>query len=591
MIDRMYLEAKLSSAGYFILVNVILAVIIYLSAEFGKLMGVQSPALNISVVWPASGISLAALLIFGINVLPGIFIGNFFYNFIQLYSFPTHISVIFAVSLAVSIGSLIQAWVGGAFLRRYSSETYFKTAMDVVLFLFFGGILTCMIASTIGVSSLYFTSIIPWDSIYELWITFWLGDLFGIYIFTPLAVVWLLQSPTVKGTDHPFDLLGMISAFLIISIFFYENYPVTHFYIPLSVWCAYRFLMHGATLGIFLVSFVSIFMTSLGIGLVSNNFEDPLPILVSLLAIIVSTSLILAAIVHERAMAMYLLKDQNIDLQETIDKRLEKIQEMHQEMIIKDKLASLGMMTLSIAGKMQDPLTAITDRRSQVDQSLHLTDKLLSEFPGGIEAPRVLMLIEENDKIRKALSTISEHEKKLSRILDHVRELSSHTESKKMVVKLINLKILINQCLDTITKTAAIKHPNIKLKVKKTFTRTIPMIPALPEELGSVFVELLEESVNVMALKRKRLGDDYKPVLFVHLIDEGEMIELGIETETDENMFSGTQTQEEIDLEKEMHDRISLAKDIISFLHQGELDVQFLSASYFKAKVMLPRTL
>ncbi len=592
MLNRAYLEAKMGSNSVAVALNLLLAAAIYVSAEIGRLMGIEGPGLEISVVWPATGFSLAALLLFGARALPGIFIGNFCYNFIHLFLPAHHFAPSLAIAFLVSAGSLMQALAGGFVLRRFSSESYLNSVKDVFYFLFFGGILTCVVASTVGVSTLYLFGAIPWQSISKFWMTFWLGDLFGIYIFTPVIVVWTLHAPIFKTLDHLLELFCQILSYIVLSILVMKNYPVAHIYIPLTIWSAYRFHMHGATLAIFAVSLYSVWLTSLGMGSFVNLLEgDALPILVSFLAVIVATSLILAAFVYEREIAMRLLKNQNIGLQENIDKRLEKIEEMHREMIIKEKLASLGMMILSIAEKMKDPLNAIGAKREEAAGSLNFSKNLLSQFPGESERARVEMLLEQNEKIRKSMQSISDNEQRMLKILDHVRELSLHSESEKMSVKLINLQTLINQCLDNSSSKAQKNYPEMKIEVRKRFTRTIPMIPALPEELSSVCCQILELAIEFMQLKRKRFGEFYKPQLLVQLIDEGEMIELKIEIANDELSSDGPLSQEELELEKKLQYKAPIAKDMISFLQRGELDLQFKLMDSFKAKVMLPRTL
>ena len=61
-------QNKVQSLGPRIFFNILLAVLIFYNAELGRLLGIKGEPLAISVVWPATGFSLAALLLFGNEV-------------------------------------------------------------------------------------------------------------------------------------------------------------------------------------------------------------------------------------------------------------------------------------------------------------------------------------------------------------------------------------------------------------------------------------------------------------------------------------------------------------------------------------------
>jgi integral membrane sensor domain MASE1 len=593
MFQRKYLEAKMNSKSFLIIVNILLALTIYLSAEVGRMLGIKGPTLEISVIWPATGFSLAGVLLFGFGVWPGIFIGNFIYNLLHFFlSSNVFFGPIFS-ALIISSGSLVQALTGGYILRKYSSRSYFNSVKDVFLFLSFGGILTCFIASTIGISTLFLSGAIPWEMVDRYWLTFWMGDVFGIFIFTPFIIVWLLHKPIVKLKDHIIEAILMFISLIGLSFYaVFLYYPVAHFYIPISIWWTYRFQMHGATLAILFTSLILVSLTSVGYGSFYHfMMTDALPILVSFLGILVATSLILAAVVNEREIATLLLKQQNIDLKENIDKRIEKIEQLQQEMIIKEKLASLGMMTLSIAEKMKEPLNNITNSRNHANESLQEMHQLVNKYTEESEPEIVKFFRQKTDKLQKNLQVILDSEKKSERIINYVRELSKRTASEKIVVKLINLQTLLNQCLESALSAENQKYPGLKVDVRKQFTRTVPMIPALPEELSSVFYQIIEFAIDSMQIKKLHMGEEYKPILYVRMIDEREMIELEIETngeiiENDENPI----TSEQLELENELLFKMPVAQDIIVFLHRGEMLFESNFGQHFKAVIKLPRT-
>ena len=376
------------TAFVLIFYNIVLALVIYGNAEIGKMLGIKGQPLPISVVWPPTGFALAALLILGLKVWPGIFVGNFVYNFLHLY----HIDQLyieqpllapFATAVAVAMGSLLEGLLGFYILKRYCSKGYFNTVKDILIFLVPVGLCTTFIASTIGGISLAIYAKINWNIGIDIWSTFWIGDTMGIYVFTPLLVVWTLLKPTVTIREYPWQALVMVVAFIAIALLtFVYQYPIAHFFIPLCIWVPYRFRMHGATLAVFFMTLAFIIPTSVGMGPFNTNFvSDPLALLISFLEIIVASCLILAALVNEREAAWRQVQNHNIDLQQAVEMRQEELKEKNSEIFYQEKRASLGLLTGGIARQIMVPLHRIN---TFIKTSLETVKVLQGQF-GTIE--------------------------------------------------------------------------------------------------------------------------------------------------------------------------------------------------------------
>src|SRR5690242_17303732 len=106
----MVYSPKMNVGMFRIMLNVILAIVIFVSAEVGQTFGITSLPLHLSPVWPATGFALGVALLLGYRVWPGILIGNLAYNFhfLSLGSIPYS----FLGALAIALGSLAQALIG-----------------------------------------------------------------------------------------------------------------------------------------------------------------------------------------------------------------------------------------------------------------------------------------------------------------------------------------------------------------------------------------------------------------------------------------------------------------------------------------------
>ena len=80
----------------------------FLCAKLGLMLALQGK--SVTLFWPASGIALTALLMFGLRIWPGVFIGAILGNF----------AVGFLPALGISLGSTLEAVAGVMLLRRFA---------------------------------------------------------------------------------------------------------------------------------------------------------------------------------------------------------------------------------------------------------------------------------------------------------------------------------------------------------------------------------------------------------------------------------------------------------------------------------------
>src|SRR5438552_5207864 len=95
----------------------ILFVVYFSTAKFGLMMDAVGGFATL--VWPPTGISLAALLLFGLRLWPGIALGAFLVNFV------TGAPVLTAGGMA--LGNTLEALIGAYWLRRHAG---FRNSLD-----------------------------------------------------------------------------------------------------------------------------------------------------------------------------------------------------------------------------------------------------------------------------------------------------------------------------------------------------------------------------------------------------------------------------------------------------------------------------
>src|SRR5262249_15536061 len=133
-------------------------------------------------VWPPSGIALAALLLYGGRVWPGVWAGALLANF------AVHPSL--GLAAAIATGNTLEAGVALALVRRFGDSHEFRHPESVFRFALIAAV-SSTIAATGGVMSLYFAGTVPAGDLLANWYTWWQGDATGIIVVAPFLLAWL----------------------------------------------------------------------------------------------------------------------------------------------------------------------------------------------------------------------------------------------------------------------------------------------------------------------------------------------------------------------------------------------------------------
>jgi diguanylate cyclase (GGDEF)-like protein len=229
-----------------------------------------------TAVWPASGIALAAVLLWGPRVWPGITAGSVLVNLaVALTTADAAFGpVSIAIAASIAAGSTVQALVCAGALRRYVGVArLFETGPATLTFCGIAAA-ACLVASTWGVATLSFAGITSEAQFLESWQTWWLGDLIGILVFAPVFLTWR-QSMQIGGKAWRFGEMSV--AFLLLALSTAIVFavpapaggaasPLTFLPLPCLVWIAFRFRPSGVALGICLLSLIAIGATAAGAG-------------------------------------------------------------------------------------------------------------------------------------------------------------------------------------------------------------------------------------------------------------------------------------------------------------------------------------
>jgi len=274
---------------------------LYLAA--GKLgLSVPFTSGNVSPVWPASGVALASVLLWGYEVWPGLALAAFFVNFLS------PIPVLSCIGIA--LGNTSSALLGGYLLRRFIPHRLsFERLRDVLGLMAFGGAVGPMLAASVGATTLFLTHVRAWSGFISAWQVWWLGDAMGVLIITPLFFARRREVTTsIKKSTmiEPFALLFALVA-TCLAIFGgrlglgMKDDALAFLAFPFVIWAAIRFRAFGAAIATFLIAAISVWGTAHGNGpFGKHNPLHDAALLQIFIAVTAVTGLVLGAVITER---------------------------------------------------------------------------------------------------------------------------------------------------------------------------------------------------------------------------------------------------------------------------------------------------
>ncbi|MFY9342011.1 MAG: MASE1 domain-containing protein [Planctomycetota bacterium] len=362
----------------------LLALAYYLAGKIGLLMaippGVATP------VWPPSGIALAAILLLGTRAWPGIWLGSFALNAILLLGIsPPATAASLLVAAGIASGSAIQPILGGWLLRRTigNRDPLARTA-DVLRFVLLAGALGCMTSATIGVTSVWLGGFAAGADFGANWATWWLGDMAGVMLLTPLFLSWHQRAPL----QQPHRWLELVLCFVLVltvgtlvftapATSLLSNRGAGLLLIPFLLWAAFRLGAQESLAVLVVIASLAVWGTVNHKGpFALTTLHESLLLLECFLAVSAITALWVGAAVTERRSEEAALRQVNVELDEAVRERTREL------------LAANVSLSAEIAERKRadEERRRAEDERHALERALQEAQKLesLGVLAGGI---------------------------------------------------------------------------------------------------------------------------------------------------------------------------------------------------------------
>lgn len=207
-----------------------------------------------------------------------------------------------------------------------------------------------------------------------------------------------------------------------------------------------------------------------------------------------------------------ILSSQNTVLEKQVGERtyelkqsLETLKAAQAQLIQSEKMASLGELTAGIAHEIQNPLNFVNNF-SEV--STELVNEMNDELQKGNAEDAKLIAAD----LKQNLEKINHHGKRAG---DIVKGMLQHSRSSSGQKELTDINALADEYLRLAYHGLRAKDKSFNAKFETTLDAALPTISVIPQDIGRVILNLINNAFFAVNEKQKSAVSGYEPTIFV----------------------------------------------------------------------------
>ena len=308
---------------------VLVGVAYYLGARLGLSLSLVER--NVTPLWPPSGIALAAFLLLGRSMWPGVALAALAVNL--------PISAGLVPALFTALGNTLAPLVAAIVLERIGFRRQLDRQRDALAIVFLGALASMAISATIGAITLIASR--GTGELAATWAVWWTGDAMGVLAVAPfllcIPLFWELEPWPAARWLEAAVILALTAA--LVSWTTRTDLHLLFLVLPLLGWASWRLQLRGAAPAALTASLIATWSAAHELGpFAGKSLLEQMLTLQAFNATVALTSFFLASLVTERMRFARALMSAAADLEERVKTRTAQLsaandllrREMHQ---------------------------------------------------------------------------------------------------------------------------------------------------------------------------------------------------------------------------------------------------------------------
>ncbi|GGU99627.1 membrane protein [Streptomyces litmocidini] len=234
------------------------AVCYYAAGRLGLMGRLVVEGVVVTPVWPPTGVAVAALLLLGARVWPGIALGSFLVIASLTAPGPTTVVTVVSNTVAPLCAFLL--------LRRAGFRRDMARLRDGLSLVFLGGFGAMLISATAGVGLQVAKGSLDESEFWPAWLAWWVGDTMGVLLVAPLLLVLAGGAGRFRVRRWKEAAFLGLATLVLMPMAVLSPMSMLFLVFPLLIWAALRFQLAGSMLCALFASVLTTFEANSGRG-------------------------------------------------------------------------------------------------------------------------------------------------------------------------------------------------------------------------------------------------------------------------------------------------------------------------------------
>lgn len=257
-----------------------------------------------------------------------------------------------------------------------------------------------------------------------------------------------------------------------------------------------------------------------------------------------------------------------------------------------EKMATLGQLTAGIAHEIKNPLNFIKNFSELTLELVQELNEEIAKLAKAIDPAEVEYLNGILADMSGNLVKISEHGKRADSIIRGML-LYAHGKSGERVSTDINA--MLAEFVGLAYQGMRASDNTFNIKIEHDYDPSVGLISIVPQDIGRVFLNLINNACYAAHQKKKAHPDNYSPLLKTSTRNLGDLVEIrirdngsGISPLLIEKIFNPFFTTKPAGSGTGLG--LSISYDIIVNQHHGEIKVDTMDGEFAEFIIRLPKT-
>ncbi len=285
------------------------------------------------------------------------------------------------------------------------------------------------------------------------------------------------------------------------------------------------------------------------------------------------------------------LEEYSKTLEQRVEERTRELRETQQQLLVQEKLASLGALTAGIAHEIKNPLNFVNNFATL---SVDLVEELNSDLDkqkAKLKSDDFENITDILENIKLNMTKINEHGKRADGI---VRGMLQHSRGDSGEMQLADIHAMLTEDINLAFHGMRGQDPTFNVSIEKKFDESIGKIKVNPQALSRVFLNIINNGLFAVIEKIKKSPKNYSPNLTVRTTNVDDKIEVkirdngtGIPQKIVDKIFEPFFTTKPTGQGTGLG--LSISYDIVVQMHKGELKVDTQEGEFTEFVIVLPK--